>query len=130
MMFYLVPHFAVLGDSKMAKYRHQVYVSNKEIILLCQSLCARQQKQDPPIRLVQIIFDSLGKFNDLYTRPTSVSFLIHTSRKEYLSEYHSQPGWTTLHNIFRMICFFCLKTGVIIFGLGRHQIPLDALSLK
>ena len=66
MIFYLVPHFAVLGDSKEAKYRHQVYVSNIEIILLCQSLCARQQKQDPPIRLVQIIFDSLGKYNDLY----------------------------------------------------------------
>ena len=32
MIFYLVPHFAVLGDSKMAKYRHKVYVSNIEII--------------------------------------------------------------------------------------------------
>ena len=127
----------------MAKYRHKVYVSNIESILLCQSLCARQQKQDPPIRLVQIIFDSLGKYNDLYTRPISVSFLIRTSRKEYHSEYHSQDGSTTLHKKFRMICFFCLKTSEIIFGmicffclktseiifgLGRHQIPLDALS--
>ena len=32
MIFYLVPHFPVLGDSRMAKYRHQVYVSNIEII--------------------------------------------------------------------------------------------------
>ena len=110
MIFYLVPHFAVLGDSRMAKYRHQVYVSNIEIILLCQSLCARQQKQDPPIRLVQIIFDSLGKYNDLYTRPISVSLLFRTSRKEYHSEYHSQAGSTTVHKKFRMICFFCLKT--------------------